>query len=122
MILGILFGFISGRGIFNPILGLVLGGGSLLLVSWGYSLVAGKEGMGGGDIKLMAMIGAWLGPKSIFPVVMLASISGIVIGIIFILGENKGKENPIPFGPFLSFGAIFYLFLQHIIPPQLIIP
>ncbi len=122
MIAGLLVSLFLGKGLFNAIAGLVLGGGSLLFVAWIYSFIAGKEGMGGGDIKLMGMIGAWLGPKSIFPVVMLASFSGIIVGIIFLIGKNKGKETPIPFGPFLSLGAICYLLLQDVLPPQLIIP
>lgn len=93
-----------------------------MLVAWSYSLITGKEGMGGGDIKLMGMIGAWLGPRSIFTVIMLASFSGIIVTIILFVIKNKGKETPIPFGPFLSAGAICYLLFQHILPSQLTIP
>jgi len=122
MLFGLLIAFFLGKGLFNAISGLVLGGGSLLLVSWIYSLVTGKEGMGGGDIKLLGMIGAWLGPRSIFPVVMLASFSGVIISIIVFIAKNKGKETAIPFGPFLSLGATCYLLLQHMLPSLFIIP
>ncbi len=67
--------------------------------------------MGGGDIKLMAMIGAWLGIRSILPVIMIGSFSGSIYGLI----KNRGKEGVIPFGPFLSLGAIVYVFFGDII-------
>ncbi len=108
------------RTIINIIEGIFIGGGSLFLVAGTYYLITGKEGMGGGDIKLMAMIGAWLGPRSIFPVIMIASISGIIVGIILMLKTKAKKGTPIPFGPFLSFGAVFYLIFPYLIPSFLI--
>ena len=114
MILGILYSFLDDRDLFSAILGLLLGGGLLLLVSLLYSFIRGKEGMGGGDIKLMGMIGAWLGPKCIFPVIMIASISGIVIGSVFLIMRREGFEKPIPFGPFLSSAALLNLFVPQI--------
>lgn len=114
MILGILYSVLDELGLFRAILGLLLGGGLLLLISLLYSSVRGREGMGGGDIKLMGMIGAWLGPRCIFPVIMIASVLGIVIGSFFLMMGKEGLKKPIPFGPFLSFGALLYLFVPQI--------
>ncbi len=96
-------------------LGLLIGGGSLFLVAWLYFLITGKEGMGGGDIKLIAMIGAWLGIGAILPVVLIASFSGTVVGITYLILMKKEKDFPIPFGPFLSFGAILYMLFEKTI-------
>ncbi len=72
-----------------------------------YRLVTGKEGIGGGDIKLIGMIGAWLGVRSLFSVIFLGSASGAIFGIL-----RRDLKKPIPFGPFLSAGAVFYLLTE----------
>jgi leader peptidase (prepilin peptidase)/N-methyltransferase len=92
------------------VLGVLVGGGSLLAVAWTYRLVRGHDGMGGGDIKLLAMIGAFLGWQSIFVTVMVASIVGSVIGIATMLYQRADTRLAIPFGPFLAGGALVYLF------------
>ncbi len=66
--------------------------------------------MGGGDIKLLAMIGAWMGWKPLPFVVLMSALTGVVIGVAFILLSGKGYRVRIPFGPFLSLGAILYFF------------
>jgi leader peptidase (prepilin peptidase)/N-methyltransferase len=66
--------------------------------------------MGGGDIKLLAMIGAWMGWRPLPLIVLISSLTGAVIGLAFILFAGKGYRFKIPFGPFLSLGALFYLF------------
>ena len=66
--------------------------------------------MGGGDIKLLAMIGAWLGWKAIPFVILASSLTGSIIGGIALLLSRKGLRTKIPFGPFLAFGAILYIF------------
>jgi leader peptidase (prepilin peptidase)/N-methyltransferase len=68
------------------------------------------EGMGGGDIKLLAMIGAWLGYQSLPFVIMVSSFSGAVIGIILLRCQKKGNNTRIAFGPFLSCAALIYTF------------
>jgi leader peptidase (prepilin peptidase)/N-methyltransferase len=72
--------------------------------------MTGREGMGGGDIKLLAMIGAWMGWQALPLIVLIASLTGAVIGVVFILFSGKGYRFRIPFGPFLSLGAMVYLF------------
>jgi len=94
----------------NSLLGIVVGGGSLLIVAYGYQLIAKKEGMGGGDIKLLAMMGAFLGWKSIPFIIFVSSLVGSVVGISVMLARKRDSQVPIPFGPFLAFGAVMYIF------------
>lgn len=93
----------------DSLLGIVLGGGLLMLIALGYEYLAKREGMGGGDIKLLAMLGAFLGWKAIFPVVFIASLVGTLIGVPVMLLKNKDTKLALPFGPFLSLAAIIYL-------------
>ena len=108
--------FIPGFGWFNSLTGILLGGGSLLLVAYGYHFLTGKEGMGGGDIKLLAMLGAFLGWKSVPFIIFAASLAGSVIGVSIMFAKGKDSKLAIPFGPFLAFGAVLYIFFG----PQMI--
>ena len=94
----------------DSVLGLLVGGGTLLLIAWGYQLLTKKEGMGGGDIKLLAMIGALIGWKGVLFTIFVSSAIGTVSGLLLMLHEKKGMKLAIPFGPFLSLGAITYIF------------
>lgn len=94
----------------NSLAGILVGGGSLLLVAFGYQLLTKKEGMGGGDIKLLAMMGAFLGWKAVPFIIFASSLTGSVIGIAIMLVQKKDTKLAIPFGPFLAFGAILYVF------------
>jgi len=94
----------------DSLIGMIVGGGSLFLVAWGYQIVTGKEGMGGGDIKLLAMIGAFIGWKGVLFTIFIASATGSVIGAVLMLFSQKDLKFAVPFGPFLSIGAIAYLF------------
>ncbi len=111
IVLGFVFSFfIPQLGWLNSLIGIVAGGGSLLLVAYGYELIAKKEGMGGGDIKLLAMMGAFFGWKAIPFIVFVSSLVGSVIGITVMLIQKKDSKLAIPFGPFLALGAILYIF------------
>ncbi|MDP3285827.1 MAG: prepilin peptidase [Desulfobacterales bacterium] len=90
--------------------GILTGGGSLLAVAWIYNLITKKEGMGGGDIKLLAMIGAFTGWKGVLFTIFVASSAGTLAGIAVMLKTKKGMKLAVPFGPFLSIGAILYVF------------
>ena len=90
--------------------GILTGGGSLLAVAWIYNLITKKEGMGGGDIKLLAMIGAFTGWKGVLFTIFVASAVGTLAGIAVMLKTQKGLKLAVPFGPFLSIGAILYIF------------
>ena len=100
----------------ESLIGIALGGGILFAIAWGYFLITGKEGMGGGDIKLLAMIGAFLGWQGVCFTIFIASATGTLAGVILMLIAKKNLKFALPFGPFLSIGAITYLFLG----PQLI--
>ena len=102
--------FIPQLGWLNSLIGIVAGGGSLLVVAYGYQLVAKKDGMGGGDVKLLAMMGAFLGWKAILFIIFSASLLGSVIGVSLMLAQKKDGSLAIPFGPFLASGAILYIF------------
>ena len=94
----------------SSLVGLLVGGGSLLLVACTYSFITHKEGMGGGDIKLLGMIGAFLGWKGVIFTIFAASLTGTLVGLIVMLQEGKNLKFAIPFGPFLSIGAMSYVF------------
>lgn len=94
----------------SSLIGILAGGGSLLLVAYGYQLITGKEGMGGGDIKLLAMMGAFLGWRAVPFIIFAGSLLGSVIGISLMLLQRKDSKLAIPFGPFLAFGAVLYIF------------
>ena len=92
------------------LIGILAGGGSLLMVAVGYTFITGKEGMGGGDIKLLAMIGALCGWVGVLFTIFFGSVLGSVTGIATMRGSGQGTKLAIPFGPFLSVGAIGYIF------------
>jgi leader peptidase (prepilin peptidase) / N-methyltransferase len=96
--------------LFDSAVGVLLGGGTLYAVAVGYHAVTGREGMGGGDIKLLAMIGAFLGWRAVLVTLVLGSFTGAVVGIALILARGADSRVPIPFGPFLAIGAVCALF------------
>ena len=94
----------------SSLLGIALGGGILWAVAAGYEWLTGREGMGGGDIKLLAMIGAFLGWHAIPVTLLLASLLGTVIGLAAMAARGRDTKMAIPFGPFLAIGAACALF------------
>ena len=92
------------------LLGLLIGGGSLLCVAWVYTLITGNDGMGGGDIKLLGMMGTIVGWKGVIFTIFVSSMVGTCVGMILMLVKGKNMKFAIPFGPFLSVGAISYIF------------
>lgn len=101
-------------GVFTDLQSAVIGAmaGYLLLwsVYWLFKFVTGKEGMGYGDFKLLAAIGAWLGWQALPAVILLSSLAGSVIGIALIVLARHGRNTPIPFGPYLALGGLAALF------------
>lgn len=93
----------------EALIGALAGGGGLFVVAFLYERLRGQMGLGGGDIKLLAMIGAWLGWRALPWVVLVGSLTGAVAGTLFLLISKKDLKTRIPFGPFLSLGAIFHL-------------
>jgi len=94
----------------DSLYGILLGGGSLFLVAAGYELLTRKEGMGGGDVKFLAMLGAFLGWKAILPVIFISSLLGTMVGVPLMLIKGADRKLAIPFGPFLAVGAVIWLF------------
>ena len=94
----------------TSILGLLIGGGCLWFVAWAYNLITHRDGMGGGDIKLLAMIGTIIGWQGVIFTIFASSVVGSCVGITMMLIKDKNMKLAIPFGPFLSLGAIAYVF------------
>jgi len=94
----------------DALLGIVIGGGCFYLIALGYQLLRKIEGMGGGDIKLMAMLGAFLGWQSLWFILLLSSLIGAIVGISVMIYKGKDMKYAVPFGPFLSIAAVAYLF------------
>jgi len=86
----------------SAILGALIGYLSLWSVYWLFKLLTGKEGMGYGDFKLLAALGAWMGPVSLLPVIMLSSLIGALVGGGLMLFRNHQRDVPIPFGPYIA--------------------
>lgn len=102
--------FLKGHTWLNSLLGILLGGGGLLLIAFTYQRLTGKEGMGGGDIKLLAMMGAFLGWKAVLFIIFAGSLVGSLVGVSLMLIQKKDSKLAIPFGPYLAFGAVLYIF------------
>jgi leader peptidase (prepilin peptidase)/N-methyltransferase len=103
-------------GIFAPVtlqdavMGAMAGYLVLWSIYWAFKLLTGKEGMGYGDFKLLAALGAWMGWKALLPIVLLSSVVGAVVGVALIVLAGRGREVPIPFGPYLATaGLIVFL-------------
>ncbi len=94
----------------SSLIGVLSGGGSLFLVATVYQWLFKREGMGGGDVKLLAMIGAFLGWKAVILTILLSSFIGSIIGITVMVIKEKDFKYAIPFGPFLALGAVISLF------------
>jgi leader peptidase (prepilin peptidase)/N-methyltransferase len=107
--------FLPGITFTDSIIGITAGGGGLFLVAMGYSLIAKREGMGTGDIKLISMIGAFLGIKGVLLTIFLGSLFGSLVGLTIMLKEKRDRRYAVPFGPFLAIGAIIYIFWGDII-------
>jgi leader peptidase (prepilin peptidase) / N-methyltransferase len=94
----------------SAVIGAVAGYLALWSIYWLFKVVTGKEGMGYGDFKLLAAIGAWFGWQLLPAVILLSSLAGSVIGIGLIMLARHGRNVPIPFGPYLAMGGIAALF------------
>jgi leader peptidase (prepilin peptidase)/N-methyltransferase len=100
--------FVLPTGLINALLGLLLGGGLFYLVA-----VISRGGMGGGDIKLLAMIGAFLGWMDVLLIILVASFFGSLTGLSLMVFKGKNRKYPVPFGPFLALGALVALFFDR---------
>lgn len=99
----------------SAVLGAVAGYLSLWSVYWGFKLLTGKEGMGYGDFKLLAALGAWFGIGAIPTLILASSLVGAVVGILLIVTGNQGRDTPMPFGPFLAGAGLLHLFFPKLL-------
>ena len=97
----------------DSLIGIIGGGGFLLLVGIAFEKITGREGMGMGDVKMLAMIGAWMGWRSLLFIILLSSLAGSLIGGAMLVLSRQGARARIPFGPFLALGTLFYLFFGN---------
>lgn len=95
--------------------GTVLGFGFLWLLNQAYRILRGRDGIGMGDAKLLAGLGAWLGWQALPAIVLLASLSGLIGGLIWLYWKKQDSSQAFPFGPFLAFAGII-----HLLWPQLL--
>jgi len=93
---------LPGVSLFDAVIGAAAGYITLWSLFWAFLLGTGKEGLGYGDFKLLAALGAWLGWQAILPVLLLASLAGAAIGLILIVFGGRERSAPLPFGPFLA--------------------
>ncbi|OYY95871.1 MAG: prepilin peptidase [Hydrogenophilales bacterium 28-61-23] len=102
------------NGLFCPLDQAVIGAVAGYLTLWSiyhlFKVLTGKEGMGFGDFKLLAALGAWLGWKMLLPIVLAASLAGALIGIVMITFAGRDRSKPMPFGPWLALGGLIALF------------
>ena len=99
----------------DSLIGILVGGGTLFLIAFSYEFITGREGMGGGDIKLLAMMGAFLGWESLLFILLVSSFLGALVGIVFMAFKGADWKFAIPFGPFLSIAAFAYIFYGHVL-------
>lgn len=100
------------RSFLPSLYGVLIGGGFLWSVAYLYYIVRKREGMGGGDIKLIAWIGAVLGWAAVPIVIIGSSLVGALVGVLLVLGQKDAFKKPIPFGPYLVAAALAYMFLH----------
>ena len=97
----------------SAVLGAVFGYLCLWSVFWLFKIVTGKEGMGHGDFKLLAALGAWSGVAALPTIVLLSSVVGAVLGVVLIVTGKQDRETPMPFGPFLAGAGLIHLFYPN---------
>ena len=95
----------------SSMIGIIAGGGFLLATAWIYEKLTGVEGMGGGDIKLLAMIGAFLGWPAVPVTLFVASLIGSIVGLACMFITGAGRRLALPFAPFLCSGALIFVFV-----------
>jgi len=105
IVVGLLFSFFTEPGWLSSAIGVIVGGGVLFLVAEGYYRIRREEGLGMGDVKMLAMVGAFVGWQLTLLTLMMASLSGAVIGVALIVTRRGGLKYALPFGTFLALGA-----------------
>ena len=104
--IGVIVSLVAPPGIVDSLSGVLLGGGILYAIAGGYYLWRREEGMGMGDVKMLAMIGAFLGWKAVLVTLVLSSFSGAIIGLLLMAVQKGNMKFALPFGTFLAIGAL----------------
>ncbi len=106
IVAGLIFSLAGPPGLRDAVIGVLLGGGVLYAIAAGYYLWRREEGLGMGDVKMLAMIGAFLGWQAVLLTLVLASLSGAVIGVAMMALQRGTMKYALPFGTFLALGAL----------------
>lgn len=106
LVVGFLFSFFTEPGWIASLIGIAIGGGILFVIAEAYFRIRGEEGLGMGDVKMLAMIGAFLGWKLTIVALMMASFAGTIVGVGVIASGRGGMKFALPFGTFLALGAV----------------
>jgi leader peptidase (prepilin peptidase)/N-methyltransferase len=107
IVIGFAFSLLLPPGPMSSLIGILVGGGTLWLIGEGYYRFAGQEGMGGGDVKMLAMIGAFLGWKLVLVTLVFSSIAGALIGLALIVTRKGDMKYALPYGTFLALAGLF---------------
>src|SRR5262249_39976910 len=105
IVVGFVFSFVTEPGWRASAAGIALGGGILYAIAEAYYRIRHEEGLGMGDVKMLAMVGAFLGWKLTLLTLIMASFSGSIVGVLFIVSRRGGMKYALPFGTFLALGA-----------------
>jgi leader peptidase (prepilin peptidase)/N-methyltransferase len=111
IVIGLLFSLIAPPGWKDAVIGALLGGGLLYGIAWAYYLWRREEGMGMGDVKMLAMIGAFLGWKAVIVTLVLSSFAGAIIGLSMMAVQKGDMKYALPFGTFLAIGTVIAMFV-----------
>jgi leader peptidase (prepilin peptidase)/N-methyltransferase len=106
IVVGLIASAVLPPGLVDALIGVLIGGGVLWVIGEAYYRFSGQEGMGGGDVKMLAMIGAFLGWKLVLMTLVLSSFAGSIIGLIVIAVKRGGMKYALPYGTFLALGAL----------------
>lgn len=106
IVIGFVFSFFAPPGPVSALLGILLGAGVLYAIAWGYYMLRNEEGMGMGDVKMLAMIGAFLGWRAVLLTLIMASFAGSIVGVGMIALQRGDMKYALPFGTFLAMGAL----------------
>lgn len=109
--IGLIFSVLGPPGWLSALIGVLLGAGVLYGIAGAYYLVRREEGLGMGDVKMLAMIGAFLGWKAVLVTLVLSSFSGALVGVALIAAQRGGMRLALPFGTFLALGAVAAMFV-----------
>ncbi|MGH7885789.1 MAG: prepilin peptidase [Thermodesulfobacteriota bacterium] len=109
-------GMVSSIEFLNSLFGIIMGGGILFSIAYVYKLIRKIDGMGMGDIKLLAMLGAFLGADGVVFIIFISSLIGTVVGVSLMIYNKGNLKYAIPYGPFLSLAAIIYIFTGGLTP------